>query len=283
MATGTETAASYGISEALLIAYPELKAVYALFKAEKTAEALEALYKTSYYRNTSSTVKQREQQKLNQPQVYADSVAKYKIAARKRLVNTGIRIDTATFDSIVNQAYSTGLDDNQLDQALATSGKITGFGGEILGDTTSLKTFASTYGVGTLLNESYWNQKSKDLFSGTVTFEDIQQEVKILAASAYPAYADGFERGQSLDSQASNLRQSMATLLERDPDSIGYDDPIMKKLVNYQDPVTKKPARAPQYIVDQIIKSDKSWEFTNNALATIDAISMKPLKDWGLI
>ena len=165
MASGTETAASYGISEALLIAYPELKTVYDLFKAEKTAEALEALYKTSYYRNTSATVKQREQQKLNQPAVYADSVAKYKAAARKRLVSTGIKIDTATFDSLVNQAYATGMDDNQLDQALATSGKITGFGGNILGDTTALKTFASSYGVNTLLNESYWNQKSKDLFT----------------------------------------------------------------------------------------------------------------------
>ena len=134
-----------------------------------------------------------------------------------------------------------------------------------------------------MLNESYWTQKSKDLFSGTTTYEDIQAEITTLAASAYPAYADGFTRGQSLDAQASNIRQSIATLLERDPDSIGYDDPIMKQLINWQDPVTKKPARAPQYIVDQTIKSTKDWEYTDNALATIDAISMKPLKDWGLI
>lgn len=280
--SGAETAASYGISEALLIAYPELKIVYDLFKAEKTAEALEALYKTSYYRNTSPTVKQREQQKLTQPAVYADSVAKYKAAAQKRLVSAGIRIDTTTFDSIVSQAYAKGMDDNQLDQALATSGKITGFGGTILGDTTSLKTFASSYGVNMLLNDAYWNQKSQDLFSGTLTYEDIQAEIKTLAASAYPAYAEGFERNQSLDAQASNIKQSIATVLERDPDSIGYDDPLMKQLLNYQDPTTKKPAKAPQYIVDQTIKSTNDWLLTDNAIATFDSLSMKVLKDWGL-
>jgi len=98
MATGSETAASYGISEALLAAYPELRTVYELFKANKTGEALEALFKTNYYRNSSSTVKAREKQKLEQPAVYADSVQKYKIAAQKRLVSSGIRIDTGRQD-----------------------------------------------------------------------------------------------------------------------------------------------------------------------------------------
>lgn len=283
MATGLDTAASYGISEALLIAHPELKAVYELFKAENTAGALEALFKTEYYKNTSATVKQREKQKLEQPAVYADSLNKYKLAARKRLVQSGIQIDTTTFDNLVNNAYATGMDDNQLDQAISTSGKITGFGGNILGDTTALKTYAASYGVNTLLNDAYWTQKSKDLFAGTITNEDIQNEITTLAASAYPAYADGFTRGQSLDAQTSNIKQSIATYLEKDPDSIGYDNPLFKKLVQYQDPETKKPAIAPQWYVERVVKSDKEWEYTKNAENTINSMSMIPLKEWGLI
>lgn len=283
MATGLDTAASYGISEALLIAYPELQEVYRLFKEDNTAGALEALFKTNYYKSTSATVKQREKQKLEQPQVYADSLNKYKLAARKRLVQSGIQIDTATFDSLVASAYATGMDDNQLDQAITTSGKITGFGGNILGDTTALKTFAASYGVNTLLNEAYWTQKSKDLFAGTITNEDIQKEITTLAASAYPAYADGFSRGQSLDAQASNVKQTIATYLEKDPDTIGYDNPLFKKLLQYQDPETKKPAIAPQWYVERTVKSDKEWEFTKNAESTINSMSMIPLKEWGLI
>ena len=283
MATGTETAASYGISEALLAAHPELKNVYELFKADNTAGALEALYKTSYYQTLSSTVKQREKQKLEQPAVYADSLDKYKIAARKRLVASGIRIDTATFDTLVEKAYATGMDDNQLDQAIATSGKITGFGGGVLGDTTSLKAYAASFGVNTLLNDTYWNQKSKDLFSGTITNEDIQQEIRNLSASAYPAWADGIMAGKSMDSQTSYIKQTIATYLEKDPNTINYDDPLMKQWTQYIDPQTNKPAQAPQWMVAKGVKSTDEWLLTNNARDSIDSLSYKVLKDWKLV
>lgn len=285
MATNTNNAVSYGISEALLIVYPELKEVYELFKAGNEGAALEALFKTDYFKETSALVKQREKQKIEQPEVYADSVQKYKLAAQKRLVNSGVRIDTDTFDALVSQAYASGMDDNQLDQAIATSGKITGYGGNILGDTTALKAYSGQFGVNYLLNDAYWNQKSKDLFSGTVTVEDIQEEIRTLASSTYPAYADGFALGQTLDSQTSNIKQSIATLTGRNPNTIDYKDPLMKKLINYQDPETKKPAKAPQYFVERAIKNDKTsgWDMTPDAIREIDNITSKVLKDWGFM
>lgn len=285
MATNTNNAVSYGISEALLIVHPELKEVYELFKAGNEGAALEALFKTDYFKETSALVKQREKQKIEQPEVYADSVQKYKLAAQKRLVNSGVRIDTDTFDALVSQAYASGMDDNQLDQAIVTSGKITGYGGNILGDTTALKTYSGQFGVDYLLNDAYWNQKSKDLFSGTVTVEDIQEEIRTLASSTYPAYADGFALGQTLDSQTSNIKQSIATLTGRNPNTINYKDPLMKKLINYQDPETKKPAKAPQYFVERAIKNDKTsgWDETPDAIREIDNITSKVLKDWGFM
>jgi len=90
---GISAANSYGISEALLAAHPELAAVYAMFKANNIPKALELLYASAYYKNSSAIVKTREKQKLEQPAVYADSLEKYKIAARQRLVSTGIKIE----------------------------------------------------------------------------------------------------------------------------------------------------------------------------------------------
>lgn len=283
MATGSETAASYGISEALLAAYPELRGVYELFKANKTGEALEALFKTNYYKNSSSTVKAREKQKLEQPAVYADSVQKYKVAAQKRLVSSGIRIDTGTFDSLVNDAYAKGLDDNQLDQAILTSGKITGFGGNILGDTTSLKTYANSFGVSKLLNDKYWTSKQQGLFAGTITQEDIEQEIRNLSASAFPAYADGIAKNISVASQASNVIQTVATFLELDPDTIDFDNPTVRKITQYVDPATQKPAIMPQWMVERTVKSDPAWGLTKNGTKAIDDITYKAFSDMGLI
>ena len=283
MADGLKTAASYGISEALLATYPELKNVYALFKAGDEGAALEALFKTNYYRTSNSTVKTRQKQKLEQPQVYADSVTKYKLDARKRLVNSGIQIDTATFDTVVEDAYARGLDDNQLDQAILSSNKITGFGGNVLGDTTTLKTYANSYGVNQLLNDSYWTQKSKDLFAGTVTTEDIQNEIKTLSASAYPAYSDQILAGVSFDSQTSNVKQTIATFLEKDPATITNDDKTFRMITQWVNPKTGQPEKMPQWLVEKTVKSTDEWGYTKNALATLDSMSKKVLEEWRLV
>lgn len=276
---GYAAAASYGISEALLGEHPELVAVYEMFKAGNTAGATEALYKTAYYRNTSSTVKAREKMRLEQPAVYADTVTKYKIAAQKRLVSSGIRIDTATFDSLVESAYSSGMDDNQLDKAILTSGKITGFGGNILGDTTELKTFAASYGVNKLLNDTYWTSKQQGLFAGTITKNDIEEEIKTLSASAFPAYAPGIAKGLSIAAQTSNIIQSYATFMEKDPDTVDLDNPTVRKMAQYVDPVTKVASVMPQWMVERTIKSDPAWGLTKNGTATIDSLTLKVADD----
>lgn len=280
MADGTETAASYGISEALLAAHPELRPVYELFKAGNTGKALEELFKTEYYKTMSSVVKTREKQKLEQPEVYADSVQKYKLLAQKRLVNTGIKIDTATFEALVNNAFAKGMSDDQLDQAIAASGKITGFGGNILGDTTTLKTYAASFGVNNLLNDAYWTSKQTALFQGTVTAEDIQKEIRDLSASAFPAYAEGIANGLSIASQASNVITSYATFLEKDPETVDFNNPTVRKITQYIDPVTGKPARMPQWMVEKTIKSDPEWGFTKNGQKTIDDLTLKVSNDW---
>jgi hypothetical protein len=228
----------------------------------------------------SSVVKTREKQKLEQPEVYADSVQKYKLLAQKRLVNTGIKIDTATFEALVNNAFAKGMSDDQLDQAIAASGKITGFGGNILGDTTTLKTYAASFGVNNLLNDAYWTSKQNALFQGTVTTEDIQKEIRDLSASAFPAYADGIANGLSIASQASNVITSYATFLEKDPETVDFNNPTVRKITQYIDPVTGKPARMPQWMVEKTIKSDPEWGFTKNGQKTIDDLTLKVSNDF---
>lgn len=280
--SGMAAAAGFGISEALLAAHPELVAVYEMFKSGNTAGATEALYKTAYYKNSSSTVKSREKQKLEQPLVYADSLEKYKIAARQRLVTTGIKIDNAAFELLAADAYAKGMDDNQFDQAIMVSGKITGFGGNILGDTTALKAYANSFGVNKYLDANYWNQKQKDLFMGSVTADDIQKEIRDKAASAFPGYTDQINNGVTIDSIASAYKGAMANILERDADSITYDDPRLRAALQYVTP-DGKPSTKPLWQFEKELRSSPEWQYTNNARNTIDSLSLKVMQDWGVM
>lgn len=283
--TGTETAAQYGISEALFndpIYGEEIRAVFNLFKAERIGEALDLLFKSKYYTTLGTTVRTRLKQKLEQPEVYADSVDKYKNTQRRRLVATGVKIDGATLDSILSQAYEKGLDDNQVDNLIKFSGAITGFGGDILGDTSSLKAYANAFGVGKLLDTAYWDQKANELFMGTTTAEDIQAQIRATSASAFPGYVDQINNGVTVDSIASAYKGTMAAILERDADSISYDDPTLRAALQYVGP-DGKPAVKPLWQFEKELRSRPEWEYTNNARETIDNLSLKILKDWGLV
>lgn len=281
--SGVEIAAAYGVTEALLEAYPELRPVFELFKAGKNSEALETLFKTNYYRNISPTVKARTKQRLEQPGVYQDSLEKYKLAARKRLVATGIKVPVNYFDALAQQAYETGMDDSQFDQLILKSGTITGFGGEVLGDVSSLKAYANSFGVGNYLNTDYWNNVSRNLFAGVSTTEDIQNEIRRQAASAFPMYATQIEAGVSVDAIASAYKGAIASILERDADSITYQDPYLRSALQYVDPKTGQPAVKPLWQFERELKSTKEWEYTDNARDTMDALTSRVLRDMGLM
>ena len=280
--TGVATAISYGISEALLAAYPELQAVYSLFKQGKSAAALEALYKTDYYKNLSPTVKSRSKLKLEQPGVYADSFDKYKLQAKKRLTSTGIKIDDATLNQLAQQAYDQGLDDNQFDVLLQTSGKILGYGGQTLGTVSDLQSYSRAFGVDNMFNKAYWDSQSAELAIGNTTPEDIQANIREVAASAYPSYAESIRKGVSVDALASAYKASYSSILEVDPDSVDYNNPRLRRALQYIDPKTGQPGVMPIWQFEKELRSAPEWEYTNNARDTIDSLTLRVFRDMGI-
>jgi hypothetical protein len=279
---GVEKANSYGISQALLAAYPELQTVYDLFKSGDTGKAVEALQKTKYYTELSTTVKTRMKAKTEQNGVYLQQLDSYSMAARKRLVTSGVKIDKTAFDTLVQRAYDTGMDDNQLDEAILFSGKMTGFGGNVLGSTEGLKAYAESYGVGNYLLKPYWDQKSKDLFAGTTTIDDIQKEIRDQSASAFPAYADKLSAGVSLDMIASSYKGAMATILEKDANSFDYTDPRLRSALQSVDK-DGKPVTKPLWQFEKELRSTPEWQYTNNARDSIDSMQLKVMQDWGIM
>lgn len=281
--TATEYASAWGITYALLedpTYGPELKNVLNLLNAKNYSGALKALQNSKFYQNNTSTVASRMKLKASQPGAYADALDKYKLAQKRRLTAAGVQIDPNQIDSILTKAFDSGLDENQLDNSILGSGQYKAkFGGSTLGSTQALKEYANAFGVA--YNQSAWDAYSKDLFSGTTTTEDIQAKIRQDAASAFPAYADQINNGVSLDALASAYKSSMANILEIDPDSITFSDPTLRKALQSTD-ASGKPSAQPLWQFEANLRNDPRWEYTNNARATVDSLSLKVLRDWGL-
>ena len=241
-----------------------------------------AVLKSNFYRNNNATARQRLQAKQSQPGVYADGLDKYKLATRKTLVNAGLKMDAKLFDGLAATAYDSGMSEDQLKELIVNSNLVTGYGGEVLGETSALKSYANSFGVGKYLDEKYWAQKSQDLFLGRTTTEDIEEEVRGLAASAFPGYGDQIRAGISVDSLASAYKGAIASTLEIDPDSVTFEDPRLRAALQYVGP-DGKPAVKPIWQFERELRMTPEWELTNNARNTVDNLTYKALSDMGLI
>lgn len=274
---GLAQASAFGITKALLDKYPELVPVYELFLAGNITDAKLAYYATDYYKNLGTASKNRAVAKASQPGVYAQELEKFILQEKKRLIGRGIKLDDAALTAILSEAYDQGLSDDQIDLKVLSKTK-SPFGGDTLESVQSLNQYANAFGIN--YSQKDIDQWSRDIFAGLTTVADVQAKIRTDSASAFPAYAAQIEKGTSLEALASAYKSSIANILEKDPDSVTFNDPMLRRALQYT--VDGKPAVKPLWQFEKELRSTPEWEYTNNARDTIDSLSLKVLKDWGL-
>ena len=280
---GAAAALAYGITESLIAAFPELRPIYEKFLAKDYAGARLDYFATNYYKNLTDSAKTRQGLKATARGQYDQQLEAYRLNQRKRLTGKGINLDDESFNVFTETAFDSGLDENQLDIRILNSGKFGPIGGSTLGLVNTLKAYADDYGVNNLLNQSFWDQKSTDLFAGRITEDDLEQEIRNLSASAYAAYAPGIMAGRTLASQTSAIKQTYANLYGLDPDTVSYSAPNFMKLLQYVDPRTKQPAPIPLWEAEKIIKSQDDWLYSKPAQDQFNQVGVGILKEWKLI
>jgi hypothetical protein len=115
--------------------------------------------------------------------------------------------------------------------------------------------------------------------------DDIKAEIRKNTATRYSVFADQINAGVSLWDLTSSYRQKAADLLEVDPDTIKWDDPLMKdgKLFQSVDPKTGAIVARPLYEADKMIRADSRWQYTKNATDTYDKYTYSILNKFGMV
>lgn len=261
---------------------PNLEKAWQAYLTGKMDEFRTLILASDFYKNNNSIARTRKTAQVNQPGAYAKELDAYKINSKKRLIQAGIQW-TAGVEKQVEMGYLNGMTEDQIDQLIIKSGAMGKIGGSTMGSVSSLQSFANAYGVGELLNKSYWDAKSAALFAGDTTADDIMDDIKNLASSAFPAYADGIKNNIPLSALASNVTTTVANLLELDPETVNFNNPLVKRIMNYINPTTGKQEMMPQWMVEKTVKSSPDWPYTNNARDTLDSLTTKVFSDMGLL
>jgi len=266
---------AFGITADLIRQFPELQKVFDLWKAGNTTDAELEYYKTSYYKNLTSNAQTRQKKKASQPGVYAQELEAYKLEQKKRLTARGITVSDATLED----AYLKGLSDSQVDLNALIAAKGKPIGGSTLGSVQSLKEYADAFGMS--YSQRSLDAWSQGIFSGTTTADDIQAQIRRDASSAFPVYADQINKGTSVEALTSAYKSSMANILEIDADSITFNDPTLRRALQYIGP-DGKPAVKPIWQFETELRQDPRWEKTDGARKIVDSLSLKVLRDLGL-
>lgn len=258
-----------------------LQEVYDLWNAGDETAALDAYFKSKWYLKLGKTAANRYATFINQPEVYAADEAAYMSGQKNRLFKLGVRVDDVELDKWLKEAYKNNLTDSQLDSSIAMSTSFgSKFGGTILTQMEEFKKTARSYGLS--YTDAKYNQWGSDLFANRITDSEIEKLIQTESASKYPAYADQIMKGVTIDALASAYKSSMATILEIDADSIGYNDMTLNKALQYVGP-DGKPTSKPLWEFESDLRSDARWQFTNNARDSVDSLQYKVMKDWGLM
>jgi hypothetical protein len=268
-----------------------------MWEAGDETGALNAYFQSNYFLKLGKTAAARYALSKNQPEVYAADEAAYISTQKNRLFKLGVRVDDDTLTDLLKKAYSGNLTDTQLDSSIALSNNFGGkFGGTILGQMQDFKTLARSYGLS--YTDAKYNQWGADLFANRITDSEIEEAIRIESASKYPAFANQIMKGVTLDALSSAYKSSMATILEIDADSIGYDDPILSRALQGYSQFSQSAGAAykgsgagagagegqiPIWKFEEQLRSDPRWQFTNNARESIDSLQYKVMKDWGLM
>ena len=274
----------FGFMKAFLDKYPndvKLQESWALLLDNDIAGSELAFKESQYYINTLPTSDKRLKTKLGQFGVYTQELNRFIDEQVRRLTLSGIKLDPndKAVRDMLETAYDNAETDNQVDiKALAlNSGKV--LGGATGGSIADLRSYAKAFGI--KYTDADYNRWSSEIFSGTTTANDIQSKIRQDSASAFPVYADKILSGTSVDSIGSAYKSSVANILELDADSIDFNEPLLRKALQYtQD---GKPAVMPVWMFEQELRQDSRWQYTNNARESVYNAIYQVGTDMGVI
>jgi hypothetical protein len=192
----------------------------------------------------------------------------------------GVELTDGQVNSLGYDYANGSIDATTVKSRIASTGNINFATGEAAKTIDSLKATAASYGVS--YDPSWYNQSAKDILTGKVDNDTIAQQLKELAKSRYPSLAKQIDAGYTVKQVASPYLQSMANILEINPNDITMEDPTIKQAFTSLN-ADGQPSTKALWQFEQDLKQDPRWRFTKNAQTDLMGTARKVLQDFGLV
>jgi hypothetical protein len=201
-------------------------------------------------------------------------------SVRRAAVQMGVSLTDAQIKTISSRAQTEGWDAATIGENIASIGKVSGKLGQSAETIDKLKSYAYDYGVA--YDDGWYQQATASILEGKSTEENYQQQIKDMAKSRYAGFVTQIDAGLAPRQIASPYIQTMASLLELDPNSIGLNDPTVSKALTSLDD-KGMPSPTPLWKFEQEILKDPRIATTKFAERNIYLPGMQYLQRQKLV
>jgi hypothetical protein len=212
------------------------------------------------------------------------------IADKARAMGSGIASDPDKIRLVAQKMYLTnqGIDDPMTVDFIAAAirpigstiaGTPTeGYSGQALKDYQAIQGIAKANGfrVKDIVPGAQTEQQVlQGIATGAIDPNRLAQDARKLAAQGQPQYVrDLLSQGYNLDQVFQPYRQTMANILEINPDEIDLNDQTLRSAITDKGDMNI-------YDFKKTLKADNRWQYTENAKQEVSDVALQVLRDFG--
>lgn len=280
-----ELAQQYGMTAAMISAYPELRTLFEVAVREQwTSDKFQAKFRnTEWYKTRSDTARKAAIMQYTDPATWGKLWNTTQHQMRQIMAELGA--DPGNWDvvnAVAGKVILEGWNDSQARDYIGqhvvfgNGGLARGKAGEVQ---EKLNTYAYAMGV---QNSDWWIQDAvRSVVRGAKSEQDFKNDIMSQAIAAFPQYDKQLRAGSTLQDLAQPYTQSMSQILEIAPGTINMFDPTIRKAMSFKDKSGVASAM-PLWDFQNSLRTDERWKKTQNAQDSSMGIAKKVLADFGI-
>lgn len=281
-----DLAAEYGWSMAVLNSDPDLKRIFhdAVQNTWTPQRFVAELRDTDWYRQRTEQQRSNAILKTTDPTEYK---RRYRVVvgnARALMGSLGVPLSDAQVSKISADAFNLGWSEDELRRNIVNTAdwkniiKAPDTNGQAAELEQDIKKTAGAYGVN--VSKGFIAKQVDRVLMQQGTRDGYVEYFRNAAKQTYAAYADQIDAGFTVDEIAEPYKQTVAKLLELNPEQVTLDEPLVKKWLTARDDKSK-PAFVPMWKAENEARADARWLKTDNAREAASGAALKVLDDWG--
>lgn len=279
-----DLAEQYGWAASLVKSDPGLLSLFkeSVTKGYTAQQFTAKLQNTDWFKKHSASWRKAKALQTSDPATWQQQLEIQTQKLKDASARLGAQISDKQARQIANNSLMFGWDESQIQNTLAGYiGELKDgvhFAGQAGMDETEIRKALADNGI--KMSQGSLENWVKSIARGDRTLEDAKTWVRSQAELAFPAYKDQIRSGMNVRDIAAGYTQSMADLLEINPDSIKVDDKMIRKALTYKND-KGAPEPLSQTDFELMVRQDPRWRQTKNAQDEVMGNALKVLRDWG--